>query len=405
MLIHVIIENVLSMKEELEWNMIPASLKTREDDLKEYTLNGKKYSLLPLGVIYGANACGKSNWVKALAWAQKFIVRGNLKDDSLPYQPYKLDPEKRKEPSKFEFRIVVEGRVYTYGFAFSKDQVEEEWLYAFFSSKESCIFHREANTLRIGSKFHKLLPTTLQGVDPNVLFLTRMESTCDVLQQVYRWFRNTLLLIPNTPLYRKLARRLSEDTEFAIQISAFLQEMDTEITMISAEKKSLESILPEKIRKKLLGDISSEGRDFLFVPYTEHKDIRGDSVRFKLSEESHGTNKLLQLLPTLLLLKSEQKVVIADEIDGSLHTIVTQWFLSKVAEFTKGKKNESQFICTTHDTHLIRLDCLRPDEIWFMEKTDGATHIARLSEYRISDGSNLEKGYLAGRFGGIPVLN
>lgn len=119
-----------------------------------------------------------------------------------------------------------------------------------------------------------------------------------------------------------------------------------------------------------------------------------------IAEESDGTRRLLNLLPALYHMTSRTSVFFIDEIDRSMHPLLSRTFL----EFFLNKCNESQLILTTHESNLLDLKLLRRDEIWFTEKdASGTTHIYPLTEFRVR-GDNIREHYLQGRFGAIPFL-
>lgn len=120
--------------------------------------------------------------------------------------------------------------------------------------------------------------------------------------------------------------------------------------------------------------------------------------------ESAGTLRMLEMLPVLYMLKEDaEHVFVMDELDRGLHFLLTKWFIQKFME--NNKTNANQLIFTTHDTNLLSSDLFRRDEVWFAEKDqEGATSLSRLSDFRVGEGLNFEKGYLSGRFGGIPLF-
>jgi len=120
-------------------------------------------------------------------------------------------------------------------------------------------------------------------------------------------------------------------------------------------------------------------------------------------EESDGTQKLLNLIPAIMHSNSESKVFIIDEVDRSLHPLLTKLVIQF---FTQAKPdNGSQLIVTTHDTHLLDQSLVRRDEIWFTEKDDSQqTNLYPLTDMTARNDLRIEKGYLQGRFGGIPFL-
>lgn len=206
--------------------------------------------------------------------------------------------------------------------------------------------------------------------------------------------------------------RLAEDSSFASKVSSFLRELNTGITGIESEQISWKEVLeriqtaPQRSQWEALAEIEKEQlKDRLyFETHTQYQNTEGNIVNFTLNKESDGIQRLIQLLPVLIMLESESRVIIVDELERSFHTNLTQWFFDKVMERVSGTSNRCQFVCTTHDTHLIDPDKLRLDEIWFMDRKNGETCINRLTDYKISEKWDLEKGYLYGRFGGVPVF-
>jgi AAA15 family ATPase/GTPase len=136
---------------------------------------------------------------------------------------------------------------------------------------------------------------------------------------------------------------------------------------------------------------------------TRHRDANGKLVDFSLEEESEGTQRLINLIPSLFLLKQDlEKVIFLDELDRRLHTKLSRCFV-EMAINCRNKNN--QLIFTTHDTNLLDLDLLRRDEIWFVEKNDqGASSCYSLAEFKVRPDLKIEKGYLNGRFGAIPFF-
>ena len=123
---------------------------------------------------------------------------------------------------------------------------------------------------------------------------------------------------------------------------------------------------------------------------------------FEYSDESDGTQRLFDLIP-IYLAQKQNRVIMIDEIDRSLHTNLTRKFLEMF--FAVAKDNESQLIATTHDSNLLDLDLLRQDEIWFVErKPDHSSYIYSLNKFKERFDKKIEKDYLIGRYGAIPVF-
>jgi len=137
---------------------------------------------------------------------------------------------------------------------------------------------------------------------------------------------------------------------------------------------------------------------------TYRKGSKGEEVPFNLESESDGTQRFMNLHPMLSMLKDGSTVFVIDEIERSLHSQLTRYFI-ELALGDATPPPHSQLLFTTHDTNLIDTDLLRTDEIWFVEKDKGgASHLSALVEFKYPEGIDIEQGYLIGRFGALPFL-
>jgi len=158
---------------------------------------------------------------------------------------------------------------------------------------------------------------------------------------------------------------------------------------------------PEGRRYTLMRE--ENGEIVLLWLKARHKLKAGGHVDMEIKHESDGTRRLMDLLPALLHSKSEERVYIIDEIDRSMHPLLSRMFLQ--AYLDDQKCGRGQIIITTHESNLLDRELLRRDEIWFTEKDEeGSTHLYSLSEYKVRPDLKLGKGYLDGRFGAIPFL-
>jgi AAA15 family ATPase/GTPase len=136
---------------------------------------------------------------------------------------------------------------------------------------------------------------------------------------------------------------------------------------------------------------------------TYHLNNKGQIVTFSSNEESDGTLRLLELLPILYYILSEQTIIIIDEIEHSIHPNLLKQLITK---FSENKETKGQLIFTTHETHLLDQEIFRQDEIWMAEKnSNGATELYPMSDFNVRYDLDIRKGYLNGRFGGIPFLH
>jgi uncharacterized protein len=259
MLVRFSVENYLSFRDRVELSMV-ASTKARkhsEHVIKPNTTSG--VPLLKLALLYGANASGKSNLIKAMSTAQKLVLRPLDVGSAIPHCPFKLDAACRNAPSRFEFEIKVNERSYSYGFSVTAKRVEEEWLFKINQEPERKIFERARGKIDIGDlEFadedeEQFFRFTAKGTLPNRLFLTecRERNVRAILQKtpeisdLLNWFEDVLTIIfPETKfaLLRFLRVNYAGGQEFKSELARYLKCFDTGISEIF-----LKSVKPETI--------------------------------------------------------------------------------------------------------------------------------------------------------------
>lgn len=444
MLLQFSVENYLSFKDEVCLNMVPVKSRKMKDHII-YEERGKKTSTLPIAAIYGANACGKSNFVQALAFVKRFVTHGTRMKGAIDVSPFRLNKETKEAPSRFEMLFKFKGVLYTYGFVASSKMVLEEWLFARFTSQESKVFERTTNIdhtvvepgncLASTKNEKQFIEFIARGTRPNQLFLTEAnEKNVDLLKPVMNWFENSFYVIHPDSEYFSLEARVHEDQSFSKLLEKVLMQADTGIHGIDCQSEPFDpdkhlSSVSNNLREKILDDLKEkEPRTFVFPSrsgpiticksydedaedyhvlklHTHHKREDGEVEYFSPKIESDGTRRLMQLVPMLVDLEKGEKTIVIDELDRSMHTHLSKLLIKSFISNVSDNQVRSQFIFTTHDTNLLDRNLLRRDEIWFMEKNrEGSSHISSLAEYKISEGLNYENGYLRGRFGAIPFF-
>jgi uncharacterized protein len=444
MLIQFTVENFLSFKDETTFSMVAESGDQHSTHVVKGAA-GKDRSLLRTAAIYGANAAGKSNLIKAIQFAEDLVLKGTRSGQTIPVPTFKLGNSGR-QPSKFEFIFTYENILYSYGFKLNASQILEEWLYATPNKQEVLYFERitspqketevEFGTALVGrgKKKEKFLDFVAQGTRPNQLFITEaVDRNVTELLPIINWFSKELLIIPAESRSASLEINVHKNTQFTDFLEAFLQTSDTGIEKIATEESVLDLAqvfpeMPEDMRQELVQQISNmdkdettmlqghygkryliikgeQGQSTLLQLKTQHRNEEGRLVDFSMEEESEGTQRLINLIPALFRLKEgREQVVFIDELDRRLHPLLSRLFIEAVLE-CNGKNSTNQLVFTTHDTNLLDLTLLRRDEIWFVEKNkQGASHLYSLAEFKIRPDLKIEKGYLNGRFGAIPFL-
>ncbi len=435
MLIRFTVENFLSFNKRTEFNMIASA----EDRHKHHLLYADKDSLASLlraSIIYGANASGKSNLIKAMGFAKKFIVEGVEKNKNIRTTPFRLNPGKVKEPSRFEFEFAYKERQFAYGFVTDKFKVHEEWLFEITLEKDTPIYERTGNDIefnfshsilqKIGDTEKARLGYEAESTRENLLFLTNTkERNIRYFDFAYKWFKDVLTIIFPESISALLPLLIMKERRF----SELLRHFDFGIEGLSISEILLDDYkkIPEKVKEKIREDFPYEEEDAngMFLPqfnclissaddqelkvlelFTVKKDTEGNDVEFEVSEESDGTQRVIDLIPMMMKMRQGPSVFVIDEVERSLHTLLIRQIFELILNNEAFHGSESQIIASTHDVSLLDIKRLfRADEIWFVEKnSSGETVLYSLANTDVDD-LNLSKGYLNGRFGAIPFLN
>ncbi len=443
MLIRFTIENFLSFREKQVFSMIPGkgSLKSHH---KSTPIKG--VSALKVGVIYGANASGKSNLVKAIDFGRRIVLNGTKPEQPISTSFYKLDKIFLNKPTYVEYEIQHKGKNYAYGFILNSKEIIDEWMFEISKSGETKIFERK-NTIEYDLDFlfkknktsvqKQFLEFTAKGTHRNQLFITQIRNTnvTDNVSDIYDilnvldWFQNSLTVIyPGTKNISKKFE-LHKDTNLQQVFKDMLEYFDTGIDGIEFKEVDFEKIdilteVKEDVKNDLFSEKSEKTSAFLSNPQddkyyvisktdnvtlqakllkTKHKVIGGEYELFDLKDESDGTRRIMDLIPLIIDFFVGGNVFVVDEIERSLHPNLVQDFFEFILD--KCENINSQLIASSHEATLLTQKLLRKDEIWFAVKNkEGATNLHSLEDYNVRFDKELMKDYLLGRFRGVPKL-
>jgi AAA15 family ATPase/GTPase len=438
MLIRFFVENFSSFGAQTEFSLVAGRQQIHPEHLIKAPENDLK--ILRAGVIYGANASGKSNLIKAMAFARDLIVVGTAPMSRILVRPFLLDLKLRSLPSVFQFTFCNNGTCYTYGFKATAEKVLEEWLFEVKNEKEIRIFERTTNnegdaivefapSLTKTKDDESFLGLIARGTRSNQLFLTEsIQRNVKQFQDAWGWFAKHLVIIFPDSRALGIEFAFKDKDKIAPLFMKILQTFDTGIVGIETHDQPLESAAPD-LPANMKADLEQTVRDektnvFIAGPknmrYAVHRNEKGDllalklraqhairgtgeSISFDFSEESDGTQRMVDLLPAMTSLLSENKVVIVDEIDRSLHPHVTYALFDLF--LSQGIQCKSQLIATTHAENLLTFDLLRKDEIWFVKKNnDGESSLFSLEEFNPRYDKDIMTGYMNGRFGAVPTI-
>jgi AAA15 family ATPase/GTPase len=438
MLIRVVLENIFSFGEEVEFNMLPYK---RLGTLPHHQYDFGDVSLLKMTGIYGANGAGKSNLIKTLHYLQLFVDRGkypfNLKNAEFKFNR-NLD-----KPQTIAVEFIEDGVPYVYAIQLKNNSILREELYksGLGVGKDSLVYERFNENGKVNINFDSsfnnsakgellreiLISDFLQSDSLSLKILSNRENDYfDDCKRAYRWLTKTLVIIHPSSKPTALAHQIDTSSEFKSYAEDMMCSFNIGISSLELEKKSIDEFFGEDNDKDKVEIIASldenpnaiiglktQGKDeFVVVKENgnywvkqlriKHKAVN-EEVLFDLEEESDGTIRLLDFVPAFRSLKVSRKVYLVDEIERSIHPLLIKKLVEK---YSKDKFTMGQLVFTTHESNLLDQSIFRQDEIWFAEKDKlGNTHLYSLSKFKEHKTIDIQKGYLSGRYGAIPFLN
>lgn len=341
MIVSFSLENWTSFRNQVTFSMVASRERQHGDRVPK--LGKYQTRVLPVAAIYGGNASGKTNFFKALSFAKALVVKGTQPDSLIPVEPFRLDAKVADQPSRFGFELLIDEIIYEFSFAVTRKAVLEEKLVAITSTSEKVLYHRREGKPNFDDSLAKdqFLQFAFKGTRDNQLFLTNSVS----------------------------------------------QKVDNFRPVYDWFKDTL-----ELVAKKLV---------------TYHPKADGTEAKFEIRQESDGSQRVIDLLPAFLELSAQvsKKVYVIDEVDRSLHTLLTRRLLEAYLA-NCSTETRTQLLLTTHDVLLMDQQLLRRDEMWVAERdATGASNLLSFSEYKdVRYDKDIRKSYMQGRLGGIPRI-
>lgn len=373
--------------------------------------------LLRSTVLYGPNASGKSTLIQALRFAKGQILNSHKESqegEEIDVVPFKLTAQSRADDSEFEITFVEQGVRYEYGFGCNRQRFTEEWLIAYPLGRAQKWFHRVFDAAA-GKDAYKFSTTFLGGrkrydwaeeTRSNALYFSRVvQLNNEQLKPAFEWFKQRLRVVESASSlgagYTVKRCNVEGDKQ---KIIAFMNSADLSIADI---RLKTELFSPDQVPKDLPTEVRDEfsrrlvGKELTTVKFVHADVLTKEPIEFSEKEESDGTRALFAFAGPWLDVIENERVLVVDELDTSLHPLLVHHLVKRLHH--EGTK--AQLIFTTHDTTLLSQKLLRRDQIWFMEKNDqSATCLYPLSDFSPRDNEAIERGYLNGRYGGIPFL-
>lgn len=409
--------NFWSFKDMQTLNMTAAKIKSKNSRLDTDNLIPveDELSLLKSKAIYGANASGKSNVIRALV-AFIRITNESVKNEKVleMIESFQLSTETSDEPTFFQMIFRLDDIRYRYGFEVDYQSIKSEWLFSTPNLREQVLFLREGDQIveinqrhfSEGQKSIDLSGGEGQIFRSNSLFLSSLSSFGfgKISKEIVKKISSILIIsgLGHNGGYGLAGDFLNDSVKKNFVLN-FLKKADLgieDVKTVEFNGESLPEDMPDEVKqgfKKRKFIISSRKR------FNEKHDLVGNSEFAFDLQESEGTQKMFELSPFIYAALKQGTPLFIDEFDARFHPLLTK----KIVELFNSEGNKkSQLIFITHDTNLLSADLLRRDQIDFVEKDRyGASHLYTLVEIKgVRNDASFEKDYIQGKYGAIPFL-
>ena len=437
------VENFLSFKNKEVFNLMPSRGSRMKDHRAEPV---KGHMILKTAAIFGPNAGGKSNFIKALSLCKHLVLAGSPADSLIEYLPFQLDSVSKRSDTTFVFHILCNGKKYEYGFSYNAERIGKEWLHILTKKSDIIVFNRNTDEAVFDLPYLEKLNTKVEekqflsffakATPPRQLFLHEIlsrnivDNVSDITDPIaiVQWFIDSLkVLFPDTPYKQGGILKAISDDDLKSALESLLKYFDTGIEGVDLTDVEFDKLdISQELRQIIRADLSKSGENDTFgalrfddnlylITYVENE-VRAKKLQtlhkkldeegneyFSFCDESDGTKRIFDYIPLILDLIQGEKVFVIDEMERSLHPVLMKKLLSLFYKISK--ETNTQLIFTTHESTLLTQDLLRRDEIWLMEKEAGISSFKRLDEkFSLRFDKELEKDYLKGCFGAIPIF-
>ena len=403
MTLEIRLSNFFSIKEEVVLDLRAADIKSsKAKRLDKNVFEEHKNKLLKTIVIYGANASGKTNLIKAIRFCHSLILESHNHNENTVYnfQPFKFN-NKKDMPSSYFIRFMIDGIEYEYSYTLTRLKILTESLYYYPKNRIKKIFSREEakgktkeEKYSFGSVINRPFDVA-ENTSEKTLYISRAsQMDREIAKEIFNYFNGTFILdyfnIQDVAFENPFFVNLFNENK--LKLLKALEMADSDIIDIKLKKNT---------KKEYHKSRSGLTKENTIEIITYHKSNPNIPFNF-LKEESSGTINFFLMMIVMIHIVEKNKILLIDEIDKSLHTNLVEYIFTL---FNAGKK--SQLICTTHNTNLLSLNKFRKDQIFFVnKKEDASTDLYSLYDYKdFRDTMDLENAYLQGRFDAVPYIN
>lgn len=444
MLIRVLVKNFLSFNEAEEFNLLPNKKRKRHE---EHVYECASINLLKVAAVYGNNAAGKTNLIKAANLIKAIATNKKVEKNIYSEYVFRLVKVANNDvPISIAVEFISNDQFYYYHIDILENNVFNEELCVkknvtdLYSKIYTTEYTQDKRGFIVydksGNVIENYIDDKLQSYldkNPRASILSLQQDYPVVsnndIEYAVKWFDDNLGIIDIEQMLRKIIPILHDDNISYEYINKILPTLSLGINNISLSTKLLSEIseddkdgdmekiiellhdLPDKAagvskienHKTPLLSISKENGEVVVkkLMFT-HCGVGGENVEMTINNQSDGTKSAIVIICLLNKLITENSILFVDEIENSMHPMIIKNLLEI---FLQNKNTKGQLIFTTHEVHLLDQELLRADEIWFAEKENGSTRLYSLNDFKEHSAIDVQKGYFAGRYGAIPYLN
>lgn len=431
MLVKFTVENFLSFYDASTFDMLPNLKKTSFVN----HIYEDRIPVLKQAVIYGANGSGKSNLLESISVLRKFVTRKDFfKTNNINNYKFRLIKDNKGKPIKFAIELKANDSYYLYEVELNKDFVSEK---LFLMNDENTdkveLFSRLGDILKTDETVADEIKDATQRMLKNneMTSLLFLNKEFPILKNIHlhivsNWFEDKLEILSLNRKNPQLIDLVHKNDELLKFTNSIFKEIGLGVKSLEIESENLEDIIKDdsedskKIRETIRKGLEKDSRFdvvkddkplFIIVEEEEVQILRQFIFKqigiddflgsMQIDDQSDGTVKILNLMPALFDIINNDKIILIDEIENSIHVSL----ITALVSFFGKSKSKGQLIFTTHETELLNQKTLmRPDEVWFAEKQNGDTDLYSLNDFKEHNTINLRNGYLAGRYGAIPYI-
>jgi AAA15 family ATPase/GTPase len=427
MLIQFTVENFRSFRSSQTFSMVASSRLRRLKQSNTFTPTAKDLKvpdLLRCAAIFGANASGKSNFVKALQFVESMVLTSSSAEPAgkINVQPFRLSASEESMDSKFEIEFIEQDIRFQFGFTVNSSRITSEWLIAYYTTRATDLYYRkfeekeERDIYSFGRSLEggRLRKDWAGQTGPKTLYLSRVvQASSDEFKQLkvpFEWFANRLRVerhIGGDSHANSLSASYCESESGKRKVIEFLKGFDIPVSDIIFQERTLESeqvlsMFSEEFLKRFSDQFKLDHFLTSREPRFIHEGQDGKRVEFMPSDESDGTINLFAFAAKWLIVTENDFVLVVDELDASLHPLAVWELIRKLLQ----TNSRAQLIFTTHDVTVLRSKLLRRDQIYFVSTdSNRASALYSLQDFQGREEDAYEDRYLQGRYGATPVIS